>query len=455
MKRAWVLACGLLLAGGLIAAAGPVSPGGRLTRTLDNRDSFTRPAPGLTPQELRDFNFGNRVFNTNWAVAPASVDAFDGLGPVFNRVSCSGCHLRDGRGRPPLDGEDEMLSMLVRLSVPGKDEHGGPKPHPAYGDQLNDRGIPGVPAEGRARIEWRERAGRYPDGETYSLREPKLHFDELAFGPLGRRTMHSPRVAPAMPGMGLLEAVPEADIVARADPDDRDGDGISGRANRVWNPATGRIELGRFGWKANAADVLAQSAGAAHGDMGLSNRVFPDENCPTPQAACAAAVRGDAHDLRDAHLDKLVFYLQVLAVPDRRRVDAATESRGESLFAEIGCASCHTPVLRTAADAKPALLADQEFMPYTDLLLHDMGKGLADGRPDFLANGREWRTAPLWGLGLVPVTNDHSFYLHDGRARSLEEAILWHGGEAERSQHDFTRLAREDREAVLTFLRSL
>lgn len=455
MKYAVALVLGALLAGTLAAASTGAKPGGTLTRTLDNRDAFTRPAPGLTPRELRDFNFGNRVFNTNWAVAPASVDAFDGLGPVFNRVSCSGCHLRDGRGRPPVEGEEEMLSMLVRLSVPGTDAHGGPKPHPAYGDQLNDRGIPGVPAEGRARIEWRELPGRYPDGEAYSLRAPRLVFEDLAFGPLGRRAKTSPRVAPAMPGMGLLEAIPEADLLALADPDDRDGDGISGRANRVWNPDTGRVELGRFGWKANAATVLAQSAGAAHGDMGLSNRVFPGENCATPQRACAEAVRGDGTDLRDAHLDKLVFYLQVLAVPDRRSTDAAAGQRGEMLFAGIGCAACHTPVQRTAADAKPSQLAGQVFMPYTDLLLHDMGPGLADGREDFLASGREWRTAPLWGLGLVPVTNGHSFYLHDGRARSLEEAILWHGGEAERSQREFRALSREDRQAVLTFLQSL
>lgn len=455
MKHAVIVALGGLLAGTLLAASPATKPGGALTRTLDNRDAFTRPAPGLTPRELRDFNFGNRVFNTNWAVAPASVDAFDGLGPVFNRVSCSGCHLRDGRGRPPVQGEDEMLSMLVRLSVPGVVANGGPKPHPAYGDQLNDRGIPGVPAEGRARIEWRERPGRYPDGASYSLRVPRLVFEDLAFGPLGSRAKTSPRVAPAMPGMGLLEAIPERDILALADPDDADGDGISGRANRVWNPVTGRAELGRFGWKANAATLLAQSAGAAHGDMGLSSRVFPDENCTPTQAACAAAVRGDAHDLRDAHLDKLVFYLQALAVPDRRQVDHTTGSRGEKLFSRIGCAACHTPVQRTAADALPAQLAGQAFMPYTDLLLHDMGRGLADGRADFLASGREWRTAPLWGLGLVPVTNGHRFYLHDGRARSLEEAILWHGGEAARSQREFRRLSREDRQALLTFLESL
>ncbi len=455
MKRRVTAAFGLLLCGGVLAATVSVAPGGVLTRKLDNRDAFTRPAPTLSPQELRDFNFGNRVFNTNWAVAPASVDAFDGLGPVFNRVSCSACHLRDGRGRPPIDGETEMLSMLVRLSVPGTDAHGGPKPHPRYGDQLGDRAVPGVPAEGRARIAWHEQPGTYPDGTPYSLRRPELHFDDLAHGRLGRRTMTSPRVAPAVPGMGLLDAVAEADILSRADPDDRDGDGISGRANVVWDPAAGEMRLGRFGWKANAPSVLVQSAAAAHGDMGLTTHLFPDENCTPVQTACLAAPRGGQPDLRDDHLAKLVFYLQVLAVPDRRRVDPVAEARGETLFADIGCAACHTPVLRTADDAVPALIAGQSFMPYTDLLLHDMGDGLADGRPDFLADGNEWRTAPLWGLGLVPTTNGHSLYLHDGRARSLEEAVLWHGGEAQRSRDGFAALSKADREALLSFLRSL
>ena len=456
MKRLVVLCAAALAAGSFAAGPGPVAPGGALTRQLDNREAFTRPAPGLTPQELRDFNFGNRVFNTNWAVAPASVDAFDGLGPVFNRVSCSGCHLRDGRGRPPVDGDDGMLSMLVRLSVPGVDAHGGPMPHPAYGDQLNDRAIPDVPAEGRARIEWREIPGRYPDGTAYSLRAPTLHVDDAAFGALGDDVMFSARVAPAMPGLGLLEAVPEAAILALEDPDDRDGDGISGRANRVWDPVAGRESLGRFGWKANQATLLSQTAGAANGDMGLTTRVHPDENCVAVQAACGGAKRGDdGVDLRDAHLDKLVFYLQTLAVPARRVVDADAESRGESLFAQVGCGGCHRPVLETAADAMPALLAGQTFAPYTDLLLHDMGEGLADGRPDFRADGREWRTPPLWGLGLVPTTNGHSFYLHDGRARSLEEAVLWHGGEAERARTGYENLSTDDRRALLAFLRSV
>jgi CxxC motif-containing protein (DUF1111 family) len=436
-------------------AADPPPAGGALTRIADNRNAFTLPAPMLSAQDLRRFNFGNRLFNTNWVVAPASVDAFDGLGPTFNRVSCSGCHLRDGRGRPPLEGEDEMLSMLVRISVPGVDAHGGPNPHPRYGDQINDRAIPGVAAEARVRVSYRELPGTYPDGTTYSLRAPSYRIVDAAFGEFGDDLRISPRVAPHVLGMGLLEAVTEADVLARVDPDDRDGDGISGRANRVWDPSVQSTSLGRFGWKANAASVLQQSAAAAAGDIGLSSRWFPLQNCAAGQHACTAAVNGGEPELGDEFMQKLVFYLQTLAVPARRNVADAKVVQGAALFDTAGCAGCHVPALRTAAVTDPALLAGQEFAPYTDLLLHDMGDGLADGRDDFLASGREWRTAPLWGLGLVPTVNDHSLYLHDGRARSLEEAILWHGGEAERAQRAFMALSGEQREMLLAFLASL
>jgi CxxC motif-containing protein (DUF1111 family) len=439
----------------LAGAAHAASPGGDLTRAADNRNAFALPAPALGAKELRDFNFGNRLFNTNWVVAPASVDAFDGLGPTFNRVSCSGCHLRDGRGRPPIGDETELLSMLLRLSIPGRDEHGGPKPHPTYGDQLNDRAIPGVTAEGRAVIRYRDIAGRYDDGTPYSLRAPDYSVDAVAFGALGEDLMISPRVAPHMLGMGLLEQVPEADVIARADPDDADADGISGRANRVWNPITQRTELGRFGWKANAATLRQQTAAAANGDIGLTSRAFARQNCPAAQVACAASHDDAEPELSEAFLDKLVFYLRTLAVPARRNEHDVQVQQGRALFSRSGCESCHVPLQRTAARAEPPQLSTQEFTPYTDLLLHDMGDGLADGRPDFLADGREWRTAPLWGLGLVPTVNDHTFFLHDGRARNLEEAILWHGGEAASAQRRFLALARSERDALLAFLQSL
>ena len=443
--------------GGALAAATMqlVAPGGTLTRVTDNRNSFALPAPDLSAKELRDFNFGNRLFNTNWVVAPASVDAFDGLGPTFNRVSCSGCHLRDGRGRPPIEGEKEMLSMLLRLSMPGSNAHGGPLPHPAYGDQLNDRAVPGVAPEGRVEIEYEEIAGRYDDGSGYSLRRPAYRIVDSGYGPLEETLLVSPRTAPHMVGMGLLEAVSEADIVAREDVEDRDGDGISGRANRVWNPVTQRAELGRFGWKANAATLMAQSAGAANGDIGLTSKWFPEQNCPPSQADCSKAPHGGEPELSEAYLQKLEFYLRALAVPARRRADDPQVRQGEAVFAQLQCGACHTPRLATPTDAEPALLAGQAFAPFTDLLLHDLGEGLADGRPDYLASGSEWRTAPLWGLGLVPVVNGHSFYLHDGRARSLEEAVLWHGGEAAAQQRAFRALPAAQRAALLAFLDSL
>jgi CxxC motif-containing protein (DUF1111 family) len=448
----------LLAYGGTLAAATAqlaVAPGGALTRVTDNRNSFALPAPNLTAKELRDFNFGNRLFNTNWVVAPASVDAFDGLGPTFNRVSCSGCHLRDGRGRPPIEGEKEMLSMLLRLSVPGSNAHGGPLPHPAYGDQLNDRAVPGVAPEGRVEIEYEELAGRYDDGSAYALRKPTYRIVDSAYGALDHALLVSPRTAPHMVGMGLLEAVAEADLMAREDPDDRDGDGISGRANRVWNPITQRTEFGRFGWKANAATLMAQSAGAANGDIGLTSKWFPEQNCPVAQADCGKAPGGGEPELSEPYLQKLEFYLRALAVPARRNADDSQVRQGQTVFAQLQCGACHRPRLSTPADARPAMLAGQEFAPYTDLLLHDLGEGLADGRPDYLASGSEWRTAPLWGLGLVPVVNGHSFYLHDGRARSLEEAVLWHGGEAAAQQRAFLALPAAERAALLAFLGSL
>nr|WP_246387824.1 di-heme oxidoredictase family protein [Chiayiivirga flava] len=445
--------------------ANAIQPGGTLTRITDNRNSFALPAPTLDPKQLRDFNFGNRLFNTNWTVAPSSANGFDGLGPTFNRVSCSACHLRDGRGRPPQHDEKELLSMLVRISLPGTnrgddaeiqgdDAHGGPRPHPDYGDQLNDRAIPGVPAEGRVEITYDEIAGAFADGTPYSLRKPRVTLHDPAFGPFDDLLL-SARVAQHMPGVGLLEAVPEADIVARADPDDRDGDGISGRANRVWNPIMQRTELGRFGWKANVATLQQQTAAAAHGDIGLTSSAFPTENCPPAQTACAAAPTGGAPELSDRFLDRIVFYLQTLAVPARRGAERDEVRRGENVFKEMNCGSCHAPILRTAPDTMPVVLADQTLAPYTDLLLHDMGEGLADGRPDFLADGREWRTPPLWSIGLFKAVNDHTNYLHDGRARNLEEAILWHGGEASAAQKAFIDADATTRRALIAFLESL
>jgi len=429
--------------------------GGALTVTDNTRDAFARTAPTLSPERQNTFFVGNSFFNANWVTAPASTEGRDGLGPTFNTASCSACHFKDGRGRPPLSADEPFEGLLLRLSVPGAGAHGEPVGEPAYGGQFNHRSVQGVPAEGRAVVEYTERVERFADGTTASLRVPTVRFPELSFGPMREGTMVSPRVAPAMVGLGLLEAVPEADIFALADPDDRDGDGVSGRPNRVWNVALGAPSLGRFGWKANQPDLLQQTAGAFLGDLGITSTLFPDENCPPAQQACRAAVRGGQPEIDDSKVAAVVLYSRALAVPARRDVDAPLTTRGAALFEQARCTACHTPTLRTGAAAPLPELAGQTFHPYTDLLLHDMGEGLADGRPDFLATGREWRTTPLWGVGLIERVNRHTFFLHDGRARNLTEAVLWHGGEAERSRESFRAMTRVDRDALLAFLQSL
>lgn len=427
--------------------------GGGTSRPAQGQTAFALPAPGLDARQLRDFAFGNRLFNTNWVQAGASVASFDGLGPLFNRVSCSGCHVRDGRGRPPEPGE-ALGSMLIRISLPGRDEHGGPLPHPAYGDQIQDRAIPGVAPEAGVELLWQEQAGRYADGEPYSLRRPRVRLSDPAYGPLGDSLLSSPRVAPAMIGLGLLEAVPEAAILALADPDDADANGVSGRANRVWDAATQSMRIGRFGWKANQPNLRQQVADAAAGDIGITSSAAPKDACTPAQTACAQAANGGRPEMSDEFLDKLVLYSSVLAVPNRRQVDDPRVQRGQALFEQSGCADCHAPTLQTGPHPL-AVVANQTIHPFTDLQLHDMGEGLADERPDFEADGREWRTAPLWGLGLIRDVNGHDLLLHDGRARGPAEAILWHGGEASASREEFRALARTDRDALIAFLRSL
>lgn len=440
-----------------VASLPPLAVGDRLGgdagRPAFGQTAFALPAPNLDARQLRDFAFGNRLFNTNWVIAGSSTTSFDGLGPLFNRVSCSACHVRDGRGRPPEPGEP-MESMLVRISVPGHDPHGGPLHHEVYGDQIQDRAIPGHKPEARVMLTWEEAGGTYADGEEYSLRRPLISFGDPAYGPIGKKLLTSPRVAQGMVGLGLLEAVPDAALIGMADPDDADGDGISGRVNRVWDGARQASAVGRFGWKANQPSIRQQVAGAAAGDIGITTTVAPANACTNRQKACLEAPSGGTPEMSDEFLTKLVLYSRTLAVPNRRGVDDDQIQRGGALFAASGCTLCHRPTLQTGAH-ELAPVANQTIHPFTDLLLHDMGEGLADGRPDFEASGTEWRTSPLWGLGLIPDVNGHELLLHDGRARGPAEAILWHGGEAEQAREAFRRMSREDREALIAFLRSL
>jgi CxxC motif-containing protein (DUF1111 family) len=422
--------------------------------TVENEGSmaFGQPVPGLTGEQRRTFAVGNNFFNDNWVTAPASTEARDGLGPLFNAQSCSSCHFRDGRAQPPADRDDAERGLLLRLSVPaGGDQL---EPHPTLGDQLQDRAIRGVAAEGEIEITTVERPGTFGDGTPYTLAEP--HYEIV--GPdgesIGGDLLISPRVAPAMFGVGLLEDVPDDTLLALEDPDDEDGDGISGRVNRVDDPSGGGTAIGRFGWKAAVPTVEDQNSRALQGDIGITSTLRPDQPCTEAEPECGRAPAGGDPEIEDERLDQITFYTRTLAVPARRDAGGRETARGQGLFGEMGCASCHVDELRTGSSDIEAL-DDQVIRPYTDLLLHDMGPGLADERPDGDATGREWRTAPLWGIGLVETVNGHTRFLHDGRARNLTEAVLWHDGEAADAQRRFADLSAEDRAAVLAFLESL
>ena len=428
--------------------------GGETTAFATNRNAFSFSARNLTNLERRTFEVGDSFFEQNWVTAPASTAARDGLGPTFNAQSCSSCHVLDGRGRPPVDDADPERGLLFRISIPGAAAHGGPLPDPIYGGQLQDRAILTAPAEGRFRIAYDVIHGAYGDGEPYTLLAPRYSFADLAFGPLHPELMVSPRVAPSAFGAGLLEAIAEADILAQADPDDADGDGISGRPNLVWDARRGATALGRFGWKANVPTVEQQVAGAFLGDIGITSPLFPAENCPAAQTDCQTAPHGGSPEIPAHRLAQVVFYNQTLAVPAMRNVDDPQVRQGAALFLQAGCATCHTPRY-TTGEHPVAALSHQAILPYTDLLLHDLGAGLADGRPDFLADGREWRTPPLWGIGLIDNVNGHTRLLHDGRARSIAEAILWHDGEGLAAREMFRNMPRAARAALLRFLESL
>ena len=443
--------------------------GGATTVFDASRNAFSLPAANLSSERQTNFFVGNSFFKKNWVEAPASTSARDGLGPHFIARSCGGCHLLDGRGAPPLarDGvnAEQPVGLLLRLSIPGDGGKDGVVSEPRYGGQLNNRAIQGMKPEGEVRIRYEEIEGSFADGERYTLRKPTYMIVNTSYGPLHPKTLISPRVAPQVIGLGLLEAIRTEDVLANAERQVKEGNGVSGRPNRVWDAYANDWVLGRFGWKANVGSVAHQDAGAFVGDIGITSPRFTNDGCTPAQKDCLAAVareavwrqgRGEGRtDIDDATLDKVIFYTRTLAVPARRDWNAPEVLRGKRVFSEAGCASCHVPQYRTGTLAGFPELSNQTIRPYTDLLLHDMGEGLADERPDFQASGREWRTPPLWGIGLIKTVNGHTFYLHDGRARNLMEAVLWHGGEAEAAKQNVVNLDNTDRAALIRFLESL
>jgi CxxC motif-containing protein (DUF1111 family) len=420
--------------------------GGATTVFDVTADAFSLAAPNLAGLSLAKHESGDAQFEVEFEERPGEPNS--GLGPVFDNVACEDCHIGDGRGTPPL-GSEAISSILFRASIAGQGPHGGPNPVPGLGGQLQLRAVTGFTPDASAIISYVTTNGTFTDGTQYHLRAPHYNI-QGTYVPAG--VLISPRVAPVVFGLGLLEAVPEGQIVSMADPKDRNRDGISGRPNYVWNDVKHRTEIGRFGWKANQPTLLQQTAGAYNGDMGVTSSIFPAESC---EGNAYPGCNRHAPEVSDQTVQDVAFYTQTLGVPARRNLGDPKADEGEQLFYQAGCDGCHTPTLRTAALPGVREVSNQVIHPYTDLLLHDMGPGLADNRPDFQASGQEWRTPPLWGIGLVKTVNGHTNFMHDGRAQSLLEAVLWHGGEAAGAQERVRSFSVTQRDALVAFLESL
>jgi len=424
--------------------------GGSQTAFDQGSGAFSHAFSSLPANLLRVHEIGDGQFNATFVSAPAPLNP--GLGPIFNNVSCGSCHVSDGRGKVPGLGES-AANMLFRLSIPGEGEHGNPVPVPGYGDQLQTRALLNTQREGDVLITYTDNTYKFADGTSYSLRTPTYTFTAL-YTTMPGNVMLSPRVAAPVFGLGLLEAISDADILAGTDPDDKDGDGISGKANMVWDVLKNKKVLGRFGWKANQPNLLQQVGAAYNGDIGITNMLFPKESSEG-QTQFDSDPNSTSYELTDSLLYSVQFYVRTLAVPVRRNATAANVVQGKSLFTSAGCIKCHKADVRTGVDVSLPQVSNQLIHPYTDLLLHDLGAGLADNRPDFLASGTEWRTAPLWGIGLTQKVNGHTNFLHDGRARNLMEAIMWHGGEALSAKNKVNNMSKTERDALIAFVESL
>ncbi|MBD1597473.1 di-heme oxidoredictase family protein [Pseudomonas typographi] len=437
--------------------------GGATTVQRADRHAFSLPAANLPLAQRVDFSAGHSFFRNPWVIAPSTTTARDSLGPLFNANACQACHIRDGRGHPPAADARNAVSMLVRLSIPARAgdqaiiQRLGVVPEPTYGTQLQDMAIPGVVPEGRVRVAYQPVPVQFADGHRVTLRRPQLRIDALGYGPLHPDTQFSARIAPPMIGLGLLEAIPQQAIVERAA--QQQALGLNGQPNWVRDDSTGTVALGRFGWKAGQPNLDQQNAHAASQDIGLSTSLLAEQTCSDTQLACRAAPTGDgtggAAEISDNIRPLLQFYTRHVAVPARRGVADAKVLAGKQLFNQAGCQLCHVPQWTTAAATAEPALAGQRIWPYTDLLLHDMGAGLADQREEFLASGQQWRTPPLWGLGLTRSVSGHYQLLHDGRARDPLEAVLWHGGEAAPARERVLAFNAEQRAALLAFLDSL
>jgi len=452
-----------LLSAASTACANEALPAGKGSTGQQSRTAFLQPLANLSLEGQLDFAAGRSFFRSPWVRAPTTTTARDGLGPLFNGMNCQGCHIRNGRGQPPaIDSTKSAFSMLLRLSIPPQNAAQqallktiGIVPEPVYGGQLQDMANPGVTPEGRIRLDWQTHQVQFSDGFSVELQKPVVNIERLGYGELRPDTQFSLRVAPPMIGLGLLEAIPEQAILAAAEAQQQSPGDVKGTPNWVWDIAQGKTVLGRFGWKAGQPNLNQQNANAFVNDLGLTSALFPKDPCTASQSACLHSVNGGEPEVSANILRLVLHHTRHIAVPKRQNIDDPEVLRGKALFQQAGCAQCHRPSWRTAANAADPALANQLIWPYSDLLLHDMGEGLADGRGEFAASGRQWRTPPLWGIGLAQTVNPRAQFLHDARARTLLEAILWHAGEAAAAKAQVLDFNEEQRSALLAFLNSL
>ncbi|GAF61626.1 probable thiol oxidoreductase with 2 cytochrome c heme-binding sites [Psychrobacter sp. JCM 18903] len=462
-----------------------VKQGGDTGISISSAESYSKPSSNLTASRKGHFFIGNAFFRQPWVIAPASTDSRDGLGALFNVAACQSCHVKDGRGHAPMTSDDDADSLLIRLAMPATTDEQRQQlqnsliekvVHPMYGGQLQDRGIQGVPAEARIAVQWTDKPVTFADGHVETLRAPTFNLTKPGYGAFDDDLMVSPRVALPMIGLGLLEQIPDEAIKKQAvdNKNSTNGD-ISGKFNWVMDPQTGKHALGRFGWKAGQTKLITQNQSAFNEDMGLTSNIRPHESCMPTQTACMNATTGADEqgngkppvEVNDEVAKFVEFYTRNLAVPHRRDADDTLVLAGKKRFYDMGCQSCHTPRYQLPkTDDDHLEQHGQVIYPYTDLLLHDMGDDLADRtiagklpakniQVEFLANSYEWRTPALWGIGLAQTVDPQATFLHDGRARTLMEAVLWHGGEAQKQQQKVLKLDKQGRSELNAFLQSL
>ena len=444
--------------------ADPYLPGGETSNQVENKNSFSLSSRNLEEHMRINFLVGNALFERMWEDSSISKNiAKDGLGPFFSARSCESCHINDGRGHIPLTNKEDKISVVIQISqnIEQSNDYIKNIDDDTYGGQISEFAVKDVLKEADIIVDYKYSLEMYEDGRVVELRRPIIKIDNLNYGEFNESTTFSARIAQPMIGLGLIEHISDQSLLMNEDIDDTNKDGVSGKANKVWDIQKEKLAIGRFGWKSAQPSVYQQTADAFYHDMGLSNKLYSNPfNCTSKQEECTKAISGNSEEYDDLEvssdqLDLVTFYSSQLGVPVRRSINAENVKKGKEIFFALNCNSCHVESFTTGDSGSHVNLNNQIIYPYSDFLLHDMGESLSDGVSEFLAQGSEWRTPPLWGIGLTNIVSDEYGYLHDGRARTIEEAILWHGGEAKEIIQNYKKLKKIEVNQLLSFINSL